>query len=294
MNALQRNADPGYFGAIGLPLLRGRTFTLEDGVGPDPKHPRRPVVLISESLAATYFPSENPIGRRLTLSSALQQEKLQGSPAPHYEIIGVVGDTPDAIDRKSGPTFYMPVADQLNYDQLYAVLHTTGDPGTAVGAARAEINRLDPDLAIDRIRTIRDLLGESASTYQSNMLLFGCFASLALFLAAFGLYSVLSYAVSQRRTEIGVRMALGATGSSVAAFILREGMKPAIAGMLVGLPAAAAICRVLKSLLFGIAPFDPVTFALAPFMLLAVAALACYLPAMRAARIDPAVTLRND
>jgi ABC-type lipoprotein release transport system permease subunit len=124
--------------------------------------------------------------------------------------------------------------------------------------------------------------------------LFGCFASLALFLAAFGRYSVLSYAVSQRRTEIGVRMALGATGSSVAAFILREGMKPAIAGMLVGLPAAAAICRVLKSLLFGIAPFDPVTFALAPFMLLAVAALACYLPAMRAARIDPAVTLRND
>jgi predicted permease len=294
MDALQRNADSGYFGAIGLPLLRGRTFTLEDGVGTDPKHPRRPAVVISDSLAATYFPGENPIGRRLTLSSALQQEKLQGLPAPHYEIIGVVGDTPDAIDRKSGPTFYMPIADQLNYNQVYAVLHTTGDPGTAVAAARAEINRLDPDLAIDRIRTIRDLLGASASSHQANMLLFGCFAALALFLAAFGLYSVLSYAVSQRRTEIGVRMALGATGPSVAAFILREGMKPAIGGMLVGLPVAAASCRVLKSLLFGIAPFDPVTFAVAPFMLLAVAALACYLPAMRAARIDPAVTLRND
>ncbi|HTA72555.1 MAG TPA: ABC transporter permease [Bryobacteraceae bacterium] len=294
MDALQRNADPGYFSAIGLPLLRGRTFSLEDGIGPDRKHPRRPAIVVSESLAKTYFPGENPIGRRLTTEAELQQEKLQGLPAPHYEIIGVVGDTPDAIDRKSGPTFYMPIADQTNYDQIYAVLHTTGDPRSEVAAARAEINRVDPDLAIDQIRTIRDLLGESASSHQSNTLLFGSFAALALFLAAFGLYSVLSYAVSQRRAEIGVRMALGASSSSVAALILREGMKPAIAGMLIGLPVAAATCRVLKALLFGITPFDPVTFALAPFILLAVAAMACYLPALRAARIDPAVSLRND
>lgn len=294
MDALQRNADPGYFRAIGLPLLRGRTFTLEDGIGPDRKHPRRPAIVISESLAATYFPGEDPIGRRLALSSELEQERLQGLPAPHYEIIGVVGDTPVAIDRKSGPTFYMPIADQSNYDQLYAVLHTTGDPRSVVAAARGEINRLDPDLAIDQIRTIRDILGESASSHQSNMLLFGCFAALALFLAAFGLYSVLSYAVSQRRAEIGVRMALGASSADVASLILRDGMKPAIAGMLVGLPVAAATCRVLKALLFGITPFDPVTFVLAPFILVAVAALACYLPALRASRIDPAVTLRSD
>jgi len=294
MDALQRNADPGYFRAIGLPLLRGRTFTLEDGIGPDHKHPSRPAVVISESLAATYFPGQDPIGRRLALSSELEQERLQGLPAPHYEIIGVVGDTPVAIDRKSGPTFYMPISDQANYDQLYAVLHTTGDPASEVMAARAEINRLDPDLAIDQIRTIRDILGESASSHQSNMLLFGCFAALALFLAAFGLYSVLSYGVSQRRAEIGVRMALGASSADVASLILREGMKPAIAGMLIGLPVAAATCRVLKALLFGITPFDPVTFVLAPFLLVAVAALACYLPALRASRIDPAVTLRSD
>jgi ABC-type lipoprotein release transport system permease subunit len=108
------------------------------------------------------------------------------------------------------------------------------------------------------------------------------------------LYSVLSYAVFQRRAEIGVRMALGANGSSVAAFVLREGLKPALAGMLVGLPVAAASCRLLKALLFGVQPLDPVTFTLAPIALLAVAALACYLPALRASRIDPAETLRCD
>jgi putative ABC transport system permease protein len=218
------------------------------------------VIVISDSLAKTYFPGEDPIGRRLTLYSELQMEQLQGLPAPHYEIIGVVGDTPANIDRSSGPTFYMPMTDQTNYDQVYVVLHTAGDPHAQIAAARPEINRLDPDLATDQVRTIRDLLAASASSHESNMLLFGSFAALALFLAAFGVYSVLSYAVSQRRAEIGVRMALGATGASAAAFILREGFKPVLAGMLVGLPAAAASCRLLKALLFGIGPLDPVTF----------------------------------
>ncbi len=188
----------------------------------------------------------------------------------------------------------MPITDELNPDQVYVVLHTIGDPAPEITAARAEINRLDPDLAIDQVRTVRDLLDTSGAKHKSNLVLFGSFAALALVLAAFGLYSVLAYAVSQRRAEIGVRMALGATGKGVAAFILREGMKPAVAGMLIGLPAAAASCRLLQSLLFGIEPFDPLTFVLAPLMLLVVAALACYLPAARAARIDPAVTLRSE
>jgi ABC-type antimicrobial peptide transport system permease subunit len=188
----------------------------------------------------------------------------------------------------------MPIADQSNYDQVYVVLHTAGEPHAPVAAARAEISRLDPDLAIDQIRTIRDLLGESAASHESNMLLFGSLAALSLLLAAFGLYSVLSYAVTQRRAEIGVRMALGATGGSVAGFILRDGMKPVLAGMLVGLPAAAASCHLLKSLLFGVAPLDPLTFAGAALTLLGVAALACYLPALRATRIDPALTLRSE
>ena len=294
MDALQRNADPGYFAAIGLPLLRGRNFTLEDGIGPDRKNPRRPAIIVSESLVKTYFQGEDPIGRHLTLDAELRFEQMHGLPAPHYEIVGVVGDTPDELDRATGPTFYMPMSDQTNPDQFYVVLHTAGDPHAVVASARAEINRLDPDLAIDQVRTTRDLLGESASAHESNLLLFASFAAVGLFLAAFGLYSLLAYAVSQRRAEIGVRMALGASGGSVAAAVLRQGLKPALAGMAVGLPAAAASCRVLQSLLFGTAPLDPLTFALAPVTLLLVAAVACYVPALRAARIDPAVTLRSE
>jgi predicted permease len=294
MDALQRNADPGYFDAIGLPLLRGRAFTPEDGIGDDARHPSRPVVLISESLARNWFRGEDPIGKRLFTNSAVVMERVSGLPAPHYEIIGVVGDVPDAVDRPAAPTFYMPLADNTQEDQIYAVLHTAGEPHSAIAAARAEIRRLNSDLAVDQIRTVRDLVGESAAGHQFQMMLFGAFALLALVLAAFGLYGVLSFAVSQRRCEIGVRMALGAGRTEVAGLVLREGLKPVLAGLAAGLPAAFFACRLLRSLLFGVAPDDPVTFAAAPLLLAAVAALACYLPAWRAARIDPAISLRGD
>ena len=294
MDALQRNADPNYFAAIGLPLLRGRTFAAEDGIGPDRKHPSRPVVIVSESLVKSWFRGEDPIGKRLFTNSALTMERTKGLPAPHYEIVGVVGDVPDALDRPAAPTFYMPLTDNTDDDQIYAVLHTAGEPHAAIAGARSEIRRVNPDLAVDQIRTVRDLVGESAAGHRFQMLLFGAFATLALVLAAFGLYGVLSYAVSQRRGEIGVRMALGAGRVEVAGLVLREGLKPVLAGVACGLPAAFFACRLLRSLLFGVAPNDFVTFVAAPLLLVAVAALACYLPASRAARIDPAITLRGE
>ncbi|HLH15986.1 MAG TPA: ABC transporter permease [Bryobacteraceae bacterium] len=294
MDALQRNADPAYFAAIGIPLLRGRVFTPEDGVGPDPKHPRRPVILISQSLAKTWFGVEDPIGKRIYTNAAMVRERATGIPAPHYEIVGIVGDVPDELGRPPAPTFYMPLADATESDQIYAVLHTRGEPHSVIAQVRAEVRRLNPDLAVDRVRTVRDLIGQSAADQQFHMLLFGSFAALSLLLAGIGLYGVLSFAVAQRRAEIGVRMALGAGRREVAGLILREGMRPVLAGVAAGLPAAALVCRLLRSLLYGTAVMDPATFALAPLLLMAVAALACYLPALRAARIDPAVTLRGE
>lgn len=294
MAALQRNVDPGYFAAIGLPLLRGRTFTAEDGIGQDGRHPRPGTIVISESLARQYFRNEDPIGKRIVTDSALVRERMRGIPAPRYQVIGIVGDVPEKLDQQSGPTFYMPLADDTNPDQIYAVLHTTAEPHSVIAAARAEIHRLDPDLAVDQVRTVRDLIGQSAAGHEFNMVLFGSFAGLALVLAAFGLYGVLSYAVSQRRAEIGVRMALGADRTEVAGLILREGMKPVVAGVAVGLPAALVACRLLRALLFGIGPTDLATFVLAPLLLVGIAGIACYLPAMRASRIDPAITLRGE
>lgn len=294
MDALQRDVSPEYFTAIGLPLRRGRMFTERDGVGPDRKHPRPGQVIVSESLVKQYFGGEDPIGHRLVLGSDLTAEQMQGLPARHYEIVGVVGDVPESIDQPAGPTFYMPIVDSTNYDELYAVLHTSGDPHAAVAGVRTEIARLDPDMAVDRIRTVSDLVGESAAGHRFNMLLFGAFAALALVLAAFGLYGVLSYAVSQRRAEIGVRMALGANRGEVAGLVLREGLKPVLAGVAFGLPAALFASRLLRTLLFGIGPNDPVTLVAAPAVLVAVAALACWIPALRAARIDPAITLRGE
>jgi ABC-type antimicrobial peptide transport system permease subunit len=163
-----------------------------------------------------------------------------------------------------------------------------------MNAALNEIHKLDSSLAVYDIRTMPEVMGSAAADRQFTMLLFGAFAALAVLLAAVGLYGVLSYAVAQRRVEIGIRLALGASHSDVSHFVLWEGMKPALAGVGAGLLAALLACRVLKTLLFGIAPLDPVTFSLVPPLLLAIAALACYLPAMLATRIDPTEALRSE
>jgi putative ABC transport system permease protein len=294
MDALSRNVDPGYFAAIGLPLLRGRDFTADDGIGPDREHPRRPTIIVSQSLVRQWFGGQDPIGHRIFMNYAQLAERAGGPPAPRYEIIGVVGDVPDAVDRPPAPTFYLPLNDNTDQDEIYAVLHTTVEPHSVIPAVRAEVAHLNPDLAVDQIRTVRDLVGESSAGHEFQMLLFAAFAALALLLAAFGLYGVLSYAVSQRRAEIGVRMALGAGRAEVARMVVGEGLQPVLLGIAAGVPAAIFACRLLRTLLFGVQTTDPATFALAPLILLAVAALACYLPALRAARIDPAITLRGE
>jgi len=282
MDALTRDASGSYFAAAGIPVLRGRAFTDQDGLG-DANH----LVVISETTARRYFPGEDPIGKRIRFDADPQKAHSR------FEIVGIVGDVLTAIDAKPEPIIYRAVGYQL-YDQLYVVMHTAGDPRAALGAARAEVNRLAPEVAVANVRTMEDVVGASASERQFHMLLFGGFAALAILLAAAGLYGVLSYTVSRRRPEIGVRMALGASAAEVRRLVLRDGMRPAALGVILGIPAAALACQLLKGLLFGVEAFDPVTFGLAPLLLLAVAAIASFIPAARAARVDPGITLRSE
>lgn len=294
MDALDREVGPGYFTAAGIPLLRGRAFTGQDGLGEDEKHPKLDVVVISESLARTFFPNEDPLGKEIVMDSAVERQKLQGFPAPRHQLIGIVGDVRTDLDQHAGPTMYLPVLDSTGYDEVFVTLHTSTDPHEVISSVRNEIRRLDPELAIDKIRTMQDIVNLSASDHKFSTLLFGSFAGLAVLLAAVGLYAVLSHMVSLRKGEIGIRIALGANKSDVSGWVLRQGMKPAAIGVVLGLTGAALTSQILKSLLFGIEPLDPVTFLFVPLLLLGIAALACYIPAVRASRTDPAIALRME
>jgi putative ABC transport system permease protein len=291
--AMERSVDPGYFDAAGIPLVRGRAFTREDGVGFDPKSPRPGRILISEEMARQVFGGEDPIGKRIFFDFEMQRERLEGFPAPRYEIIGIVGDVRYAMHENVAPTLYRPMFDIASRG-MTMLLHTSVEPNSIVGAVREELRRQDPALAIFQVRTMDDLMGLATADRRFNMLLVASFAALALLLAAVGLYGVVSHAVSHRTGEIGLRMALGATHSSVRRLMLFQGLRPAIAGVALGLIGAWSSASLVRSLLFGIGPTDPITFSLAPPLLLALAALACYVPARRASRLDPTVALRAE
>jgi predicted permease len=291
--ALERSADPGYFAASGIPLIRGRTFSAQDGVGFDANHPRLGSIVISESMAKTFFPNEDPIGKRIFFDFEVQRERNQGMPAPRYEVIGIVGDVLPTLDSPVTPTLYRPMLDVAN-SGVSVLLHTSVEPRSLGNVARGAILELDPALAVFRVQTMEDQVGRSTADRQFTLLLFAAFAGLAVVLATVGLYGVVSYAVSQRRTEIGIRMALGATKSDVSQLVMMQGLKPVIAGAVLGLIAAAFASRILRTLLFGVTPADPLTFVLVPALLFAVAAAACYVPAMRAARQNPTVALRTE
>jgi predicted permease len=286
-DALFRAADPDYFQAAGIPLLRGRSFTSHDGIGFDKKHPRLGAIIASESLVKKFFPHEDPIGKIIYFDF----ERQSDNPIPRYRVIGVVGDTVTDLDAKIEPTLYLPILDG-DFNTAFLVLHTSVEPHSIAPSVRRTVHSLDPILPLFHIRTTEELLGHSAADRQFSMLLFTAFAALALLLAAVGLYGVLSYSVSQRQSEIGIRLALGADVSQVRALVLKQGMKPALIGVAAGLLGAAFATQAMRTLLFGIEPSDPATFVLVPVVLLAVTMIACYVPSVRATRIDPANALR--
>jgi predicted permease len=293
LSAMELAADPDYFTTAGIPLVRGRTFTKQDGIGFDLKHPRLGSVIISESMARTVFPGEDPIGKRIFFDYEVQRERVEGTPVPHYEIIGVAGDVRRSLDVQPEPMLYRPLLD-VAFSVVTVVLHTAAEPKAAITDAQNEIRRIDPDLSVSRIQTMDEVVNASTAGRKFNMTLFAAFAGLALLLAAIGLYGLVSHSVSQRRAEIGIRMALGATISEVNRMVLFQGIKPALAGVVLGLLAAVFAARVLQSQLFGVTPIDPLTFAAVPFLLLTIALLAGIVPTLRAGRVDPIVVLRQE
>ena len=291
--AHDRAVSPEYFRAAGIPLIRGRWFTDRDGVGVDPKAPRVGSIVISEAMAKTFFATEDPIGKRVFFDFEVQRERTEGFPAPRYEIIGIVGDVLPTLDSPMPPTMYRPILD-LGFSTATAVLHTSVEPSSLAAPATAAVREFDRNLTVFGVQTLAERIGRTTSSRRFTMSLFAAFAALALLLAAVGLYGVVSYAVSQRRTEIGIRVALGATRADVSRMVMMQGIKPAVTGSIVGLSVAVFGVRVLETLLFGVKPLDPLTFAVVPALLVAIATAACYLPAMRATKQDPTSALRAD
>jgi putative ABC transport system permease protein len=271
--------SPGYFEALKIPLRAGRVLTDHD----DARAPR--VTLVSESLARKYFEGENPVGQRIVPDESL----------PPIEIVGVVGDARrDSLAAEAGPEFYVPFG-QAAQRRLNLVVRTDAvDPASMSSALRGAVAEMDKEQLIWQTRTLDQIVSSSVARRRFNMTLLGLFASVALLLAALGLYGVMAYSVTRRTHEIGIRMALGARGWDVLRMVVGQGMRLALVGVGLGLVAAYAVTRVLASLLYGVTATDPLTFAGLAALLACVAFLASYLPARRATKVDPMVALRYE
>ncbi|HLJ76810.1 MAG TPA: ABC transporter permease [Acidobacteriaceae bacterium] len=280
-DALERMADPDFFRTMGIPLVQGRFFTAQDRLD------RAKYVIVSRGLAEEYFPHENPIGKHLVTQWESPERQT-------YEIVGVVADTLWEPNQPAKPAMYFPVfTGALDRDYTLAI-QTQSDPLACSLPVQKVLAQLDPTLPVSHVLTMDQVMGEAAQTSSFIATLVLAFGTLSILLAAVGLFGVLSYLVTQRTSEIGVRMALGAQREQVMRLLLFDGMRPALFGIVVGLIASAGATRLIQSLLFGTRPLDPTVFAVVTATLLAVAALACLLPAWRAARLDPMRALRTE
>ena len=275
-----RPATPGYFETLRIPLRRGRFFTSSDA--DQAAH----VAIISDEAARRFWPGENPIGKRIRIHVSL------GTREREREIVGVVGDVKiRTLEEAASPAVYVPHA-QYAADEMTVFVRTPGNPLAALPVVKAQLRLIDRDVALTNVQAADAIVAAAVAQPRFRMLLLGLFATIALTLAAVGLYGVMAYSVSQRRKEIGLRMALGAASSDVLRLVLVEGLAPVAAGIVIGLAGAALLTQVMATLLFEVSPFDPATFAIVSALLALVAAIACYLPARRATRVDPLAALR--
>jgi predicted permease len=272
---------PGYFSTIGTPLIDGRDFDSGDTT----KAPQ--VILINQSMARRYWPGERAVGKRITFSGQPKEEDWM-------TIAGVVGDVNDYPNSiEAVPAFYWPLS-QRPYRTMFLAIRTDTGPLGLVESVRNEVRMLDQDLPVADVRALETIAVAAVAGQRFTLLLVGIFALTALILASIGIYGVMSYLVAQRTHEIGIRLALGAQARDVLKIVVRHGMSLAIIGAGLGLIAASALTRLMSSLLFGVMPTDPLTFIAISALLVAVALLACYLPARRATKVDPLVALRYE
>jgi predicted permease len=278
-----RRADPGYFSALGIPLVNGRFFTSDERVARSYK------VIVSRQLVRQYFPGDNPIGKHLLVPA----HPHAGAPGDvDYEIVGVVGDTLYRVGKDSKATIYFPILEGVAGGML--AVHTTSEPLQFSVTVQKQIASLDPELPVSDVRTLDQVIGESLVDASLSATLVLAFAILSLLLASVGLYGVLSYLTTQRTSELGIRMALGAQRDQLLQLMLIDGLRPALFGLGLGLLMSFAATRIFQSMLFGTKPLDPVVLSGVIATLLAVAVLACLAPAWRASRLDPMQALRTD
>jgi putative ABC transport system permease protein len=279
-----RVATPDYFKAIGIPLVRGRGLERGDTAQSGQ------VVLLSESAVRRYFPGEEPLGQWITLGMG----RGPGLPRAGGEVVGIVGDVKQrALGEENLPTVYVPHA-QFSAQSMDVLLRTAVSPLSLLPSVEQVVHGLDPELPVARPRPLKDIVARSVSRPRFYMLLLGAFAATALFLAALGIFGVMSYAVVQRSREIGIRLALGAEPADVMKMVLGQALPLVAIGVGAGLTGAVALSRALSSLLFNLSPTDPGTLGGVAVLLAAVALLASYLPARRATRVDPLVALRSE
>jgi putative ABC transport system permease protein len=280
-----RTITPDYLETLGVPLLQGRLFTHAD----NEKSPA--VVVINATMARNFFPKENPLGKRLQLGALPNQQ------VPTMEIVGVVGDVRPGLGIDPQAEMYLPYRQAdlvLPVFQLSVVLRTAGDPSLQTSALRSALAEIDPNQPLVRVRTMEENMAGTVAQPRFRAWLIGIFAALALVLAAVGVYGVMSYTVTQRTTEIGVRVTMGAQPQDVFRIIVGEGLRLSLIGVAVGLVAALALTRLLHSFLFGISAYDPITFLGVSFLLTTVAVAASFFPARRATLVDPLVALRYE
>jgi putative ABC transport system permease protein len=273
--------SPGFFETLGVSLASGRTFGEQD-------HAEAPrVVIINETLAQAIWPGQDPIGRRMRGGG-------EDSQAPWMTVIGVIKDIRRAdVQRTIRPELYM-CALQVTPRTQRILVRTAGDPNAIVASLRREVQALNPQLPLFNIRTLDSEFGETLNQPRFQATLFGVFAAIALLLAAIGVYGVTSHAVSQRTQEVGIRIALGAERRDVLRLIVGQHLRPALVGVAIGLGSAVLLSRLLQSLLFGVGATDPLTFTSVALGLLGIAAVACWIPARRATRVDPLIALRAE